>query len=90
MKKALLGVAMMMSFLSFSFAQTTTTKKAEKQAAHKTSSVKSEAVQTKSDVKSAVKDIKSSAKEPVKKPSASARLKKDGTPDRRYKANKKA
>ncbi len=82
MKKALLGAAMMVSFLSFSFAQTTT-KKAEKQATHKTSSVKSAAAQTKADVKSA-------AKQPATKPAATARLKKDGTPDKRYKANKKS
>ncbi len=89
MKKALLGAAMMISFLSFSFAQTTT-KKAEKHVTYKTSGVKSAAVQTKADVKSAVKGIKSEAKQPAPKSAGTARLKKDGTPDKRYKANKKA
>lgn len=90
MKKALLGAAMMISFLSFSFAQTTT-QKAEKHAKHKTSAVKSAAAQTKADIKTSVKDIKSAAKQPAAKPEATAnRLKKDGTPDKRYKANKKA
>ena len=90
MKKALLGAAMIMSFLSFSFAQTTTTTKVEKHASHKaaeskstTGKVKSAAKQTKADIKSAAKDAKSAVKEPP------AKLKKDGTPDKRYKANKK-
>lgn len=98
MKKALLGAVMIMGFLNFSFAQTaTTTTKVEKQASHKTAAkstagkVKSEAKQTKADIKAAAKDAKSAATEPVTKSATAGnvKMKKDGTPDKRYKANKK-
>ena len=91
MKKVFLGAAMIISFLSFSFAQTTTTTKAEKHASHKSAvgkstvgKVKSAAKQTKADVKTAAKDAKSAVKEPVTKSASTAKsvkLKKDGTLD---------
>ena len=86
MKKLILAAAMMISFLGFSFAQTTTATKAEKQASHKKAEanstvgkVKSAAKQTKADVKSSAKEAKSAVKEPV--------TKKDGTLDKRYKSS---
>ena len=83
MKKLLLGAAMMIGFASFSFAQTTT--KVKKQATHKTV-VATKGAQPKAAVKSTTTTVTTT--KPAEKTTV-AKVKKDGTPDKRFKANKK-
>jgi hypothetical protein len=86
MKKLLLGAAMMISFVSFSFAQTATTKE-KKQTTHKTVVASSKTTHPKAEVKSTTTTKVTTV--PASKTTV-AKLKKDGTPDKRYKASKKA
>lgn len=83
MKKILLGAAMMISFLNFSFAQTATTAKAVRQTSHKTVVAQSP---TGAHAKTEIKSETKTAETKTIANDKGVMLKKDGTPDKRYKA----
>lgn len=71
--------------MSFSFAQTGTTK-TTKQSSHKTAVTQSAGAQSATDTNAAASKLTATKRTVAHN---GTRLKKDGTPDKRYKANKK-
>ena len=76
---------MIVSCISFSFAQTGTAK-TTKHASHKTATTQSAGTQSATDTSAAASKSTSTKRTVAHN---GTRLKKDGTPDKRYKANKK-